>query len=45
VIYYLYDGTELPSPGFEPLGKMEAGFEIFNASGDVDVTVESAGPS
>ena len=45
VIYYLYDGTKLPPPGIVPLGKMDAGFEIFNAPGDVDVTVELPGKS
>ena len=42
VIYYLNDGTRLPSPGIVPLGKIDAGFEIFNVPGEVDVTVELA---
>ena len=40
VIYYLQDGERLPSPGIVPLGRIDAGHDIFDVPGDVDVRVE-----
>jgi hypothetical protein len=37
VIYYQQDGSRLPSPAIVPLGKIDAGFDIFSVPSDVDV--------
>ncbi len=40
VIYYLHDGLTIPSPGIVLLGKLDAGAEVFDLPGPVNVTVE-----
>jgi hypothetical protein len=42
VIYYANDGTKLPPPGIVLLGKIDGAAAIFDAPGDLDVTVECA---
>jgi hypothetical protein len=40
VIFYRHDGLTIPSPGIVLLGKLDAGAEVFDLPGSVDVTVE-----
>ena len=40
VIYYRHDGLTIPSPGIVLLGKIDAGAEVFDLPGPVNVTVE-----
>jgi hypothetical protein len=40
VIFYRQDGLSIPSPGIVLLGKVNAGVEIFDHPGSVEVTVE-----
>lgn len=40
VIFYRHDGLTIPSPGIVLLGKIDAGVEVFDVPGSVDVTVE-----
>ena len=40
VIFYRHDGLTIPSPGIVLLGKIDAGAEIFDLPGPVNVTVE-----
>ena len=40
VIFYRHDGLTIPSPGIVLLGKIEAGAEVFDIPGSVNVTVE-----
>lgn len=42
VIFYRLDGLTIPSPGIVLLGKIDAGAEVFNIPGPVNVTVELA---
>jgi hypothetical protein len=40
VIFYRHDGLTIPSPGIVLLGKIDAGTEVFDVPGSVNVTVE-----
>jgi hypothetical protein len=40
VIFYRHDGLTIPSPGIVLLGKLDAGAEVFDLPGSVNVTVE-----
>jgi hypothetical protein len=40
VIFYRHDGLSIPSPGIVLLGRIDAGVEVFDVPGAVDVTVE-----
>jgi hypothetical protein len=40
VIFYSHDGLTIPTPGIVLLGKIDAGVEVFDVPGPVDVTVE-----
>lgn len=40
VIFYRQDGMRIPSPGIVILGRIDAGVEIFDRPGPVEVTVE-----
>lgn len=40
VIFYRHDGVAIPSPGIVLLGKIDAGAEVFDIPGPVNVTVE-----
>lgn len=40
VIFYRHDGLTIPSPGIVLLGRLDAGSEIFDVPGPVDVMVE-----
>lgn len=40
VIYYRHDGLTIPSPGIVLLGKLDAGAEVFDLPGPVNVTIE-----
>jgi hypothetical protein len=40
VIFYRHDGLTIPSPGIVLLGKIDAGAEVFDIPGSVNVTVE-----
>jgi hypothetical protein len=42
VIFYRHDGLTIPSPGIVVLGKLDAGAEVFDIPGAVNVTVEGA---
>lgn len=39
-IYYRQDSESIPSPGIIPIGKIDAGTEVFNVPGSVRVTIE-----
>jgi hypothetical protein len=41
VIFYRQDGLTIPGPGIVLLGKVDAGVEIFDVPGTVQVAVES----
>jgi hypothetical protein len=40
VIFYRHDGLTIPSPGIVLLGKVDAGADLFDVPGAVEVTVE-----
>jgi hypothetical protein len=40
VIFYRQDGLTIPPPGIVLLGRVDAGAEIFDIPGPVEVTVE-----
>jgi hypothetical protein len=40
VIFYRHDGLTIPSPGIVLLGKVDAGADIFDVPGTVEVIVE-----
>jgi len=41
-IYYRQDGEPIPPPGIIPIGKIDAGAEVFDVPGSVKVTIELA---
>jgi len=41
-IYYRQDGEPIPPPGIIPIGKIDAGAEVFDVPGTVNVTIELA---
>ena len=41
-VYYHQDGESIPAPGIIPIAKMDAGTEVFNVSGSVQVAIELA---
>ena len=40
--YYRQDGEPIPPPGIIPIGKIDAGAEVFDVPGSVKVTIELA---
>lgn len=42
VIFYRHDGLDIPAPGIVLIGKLDAGAEIFDVPGSVDVRVDIA---
>jgi hypothetical protein len=41
-IYYRQDSEPIPLPGIIPIGKIDAGAEVFDVPGSVKVTIELA---
>ena len=41
-IYYRQDGETIPAPGIISIGKIDAGAEVFDVPGSVEVTIELA---
>ena len=41
-IYYRQDGETIPAPGVITIGRLDGGVELFNVSGSVTVTIETA---